>query len=34
MVGQDAYEFVAGHIERRGTTVMLPHPALRRKPAP
>ncbi|MEO5841502.1 MAG: hypothetical protein ABIQ73_18560 [Acidimicrobiales bacterium] len=34
MVGPDAYEFVAGHIERnRGTTVMLPHPALRRKPA-
>jgi hypothetical protein len=34
MVGPDAYEFVVGHIERRGTTVMLPHPALRRKPAP
>ncbi len=33
MVGQDAYEFVQGYIEGRGTTVMLPHPALRRKPA-
>ena len=33
MVGPDAYEFVVGHIERSTTTVMLPHPALRRKRA-
>jgi hypothetical protein len=31
MVGQAAYDLLAGHLEARGTERLLPHPALRRR---
>ena len=31
MIGQEAYDFVVAFIERRGTQVFLPHPAVRKR---